>query len=272
MPWPTSSRACSGLTPGADRCAAAGAAALHHQLVDDQIERARLARRARGTCASCSSAATPDHLLSRGMVVLADDLLWSTRIAEAVAAGRRHGRHARKRRGAGYRSWRPHELADEATLAAAIVDLAGRRFDAGGRHRTPARVAPAGHGRASQHDDQLTRRRALAAGARPGLLLPEVLHRPALGSSRAGWTPPRCTGRRREHDHRSGAFCGAPGPGPGSRGRAGQRHARGRRSRARVAGRLPAVVTSAQLLVVPAHWAAHLRRPAWRRRRRQAPG
>jgi DNA-binding NarL/FixJ family response regulator len=57
-----------------------------------------------------------------------------------------------------------HELADQATLGGAIVDLAGRRFDAvsaiGLLHASHLPVMAV-----SQHDDQLTRRRALAAGA-----------------------------------------------------------------------------------------------------------
>jgi DNA-binding NarL/FixJ family response regulator len=97
------------------------------------------------------------------MVVLADDLMWSTRIAEAV---RRAGGTA-VTLGSDAElaiALEAHELADQATLGGAIVDLAGRRFDA---------VAAIGHLHASrlpvmavaQHDDQLTRRRALAAGA-----------------------------------------------------------------------------------------------------------
>jgi DNA-binding NarL/FixJ family response regulator len=97
------------------------------------------------------------------MVVLADDLLWSTRIAEAV---RRAGGTA-VTLGSDAElaiALEAHELADEATLGGAIVDLAGRRFDAvaaiGRLHASRLPVMAV-----AQHDDQLTRRRALAAGA-----------------------------------------------------------------------------------------------------------
>ena len=89
--------------------------------------------------------------------------MWSTRIAEAV---RRSGGAAVTLRTDAELAvaLEAHELADEATLAGAIVDVAARRFDA---------VVAIGRLRASrlpvmavaQHDDQLTRRRALAAGA-----------------------------------------------------------------------------------------------------------
>jgi DNA-binding NarL/FixJ family response regulator len=97
------------------------------------------------------------------MVVLADDLLWSTRIAEAV---RRAGGTAVTLGSAAELAiaLEAHELADEATLGGAIVDLAGRRFDAvaaiGRLHASRLPVMAV-----AQHDDQLTRRRALAAGA-----------------------------------------------------------------------------------------------------------
>jgi DNA-binding NarL/FixJ family response regulator len=97
------------------------------------------------------------------MVVLADDLLWSTRIAEAV---RRAGGTA-VTLGSDAElaiALEAHELADQATLGGAIVDLAGRRFDAvaaiGRLHASRLPVMAV-----AQHDDQLTRRRALAAGA-----------------------------------------------------------------------------------------------------------
>lgn len=97
------------------------------------------------------------------MVVLADDLLWSTRIAEAV---RRAGGTA-VTLGSDAElaiALEAHELADQATLGGAIVDLAARRFDAvaaiGRLHASRLPVMAV-----AQHDDQLTRRRALAAGA-----------------------------------------------------------------------------------------------------------
>ncbi len=89
--------------------------------------------------------------------------MWSTRIAEAVR--RAGGAAVTLRTDAELAvALEAHELADEATLAGAIVDVAARRFDA---------VTAIGRLRASrlpvmavaQHDDQLTRRRALAAGA-----------------------------------------------------------------------------------------------------------
>jgi DNA-binding NarL/FixJ family response regulator len=97
------------------------------------------------------------------MVVLADDLLWSTRIAEAVR--RAGGTAVTLGSDAELAIAREaHELADEATLGGAIVDLAGRRFDAvaaiGRLHASRLPVMAV-----AQHDDQLTRRRALAAGA-----------------------------------------------------------------------------------------------------------
>ena len=97
------------------------------------------------------------------MVVLADDLLWSTRIAEAV---RRAGGTAVTLGNDAELAiaLEAHELADQATLSGAIVDLAGRRFDAvaaiGRLHASRLPVMAV-----AQHDDQLTRRRALAAGA-----------------------------------------------------------------------------------------------------------
>jgi len=97
------------------------------------------------------------------MVVLADDLLWSTRIAEAVR--RAGGTPVTLGSDAELAiALEAHELADKATLGGAIVDLAGRRFDAvaaiGRLHASRLPVLAV-----AQHDDQLTRRRALAAGA-----------------------------------------------------------------------------------------------------------
>ena len=97
------------------------------------------------------------------MVVLADDLMWSTRIAEAV---RRAGGTAVSL-GSGAELaivLEAEDLAERASLSGAIVDMAGRRFDAIAAitllaaARQPV-IAVA------QHDDQLTRRRAREAGA-----------------------------------------------------------------------------------------------------------
>lgn len=97
------------------------------------------------------------------MVVLADDLMWSTRISEAV---RRAGATAV------HLATEPelelaieaHALGDRPSLRGAVVDLAGRRFD--GITAIEA-ITAAGLPvlAVAQHDDQLTRKRALAAGA-----------------------------------------------------------------------------------------------------------
>ena len=89
--------------------------------------------------------------------------MWSTRIAEAVR--RAGGTAVTLRTDAEVAvALEAHELADEATLAGAIVDVAARRIDAvaaiGRLHALPLPVMAV-----AQHDDQLTRRRALAAGA-----------------------------------------------------------------------------------------------------------
>lgn len=97
------------------------------------------------------------------MVVLADDLVWATRITEAV---RRAG-------GRGLRLGSEEELAvaleayrleDQQTIHGAIVDLAARRFDG---VSAIEQVTDAGLPvvAVAEHDDQLTRKRALAAGA-----------------------------------------------------------------------------------------------------------
>jgi DNA-binding NarL/FixJ family response regulator len=97
------------------------------------------------------------------VVVLADDLMWATRIAEAV---RRAG-------GRGVRLGSEEELAvaleayrleDRQTIHGAIVDLAARRFDG---VLAIEQVTDAGLPvvAVAEHDDQLTRKRALAAGA-----------------------------------------------------------------------------------------------------------
>jgi DNA-binding NarL/FixJ family response regulator len=98
-----------------------------------------------------------------GVVVLADDLMWSTRIAEAVLrAGARPvtlGSDADLAI-----ALEACRLEEQATLGGAIVDMSGRRFDAAAaiRQIKGARLPVMA---VAQHDDQVTRRRALEAGA-----------------------------------------------------------------------------------------------------------
>lgn len=94
----------------------------------------------------------------RRVAVLADDLIWASRL---VAAVQRAGAEP-------VRSTRPAELdpllADD-SLAAVVVDLGGRTYDG-----VDAVRRAAGSGRpvlaVGQHEDLELRRRALAAGAR----------------------------------------------------------------------------------------------------------
>jgi len=97
------------------------------------------------------------------VVVLADDLMWSTRIIEAV---RRAG-------GSAVQLSSEQELAvaleaygvgDVRPISGAIVDLAARRFDAVAaiERVSQARLPVIA---VAEHDDQLTRKRALDAGA-----------------------------------------------------------------------------------------------------------
>jgi CheY-like chemotaxis protein len=104
-----------------------------------------------------------DHLLTRTLLVIADDLMWSTRLAEAV------------RRAGGQPvvlatdmelaiALDAHDMGDEASASGAIVDMGCRRMDAAAAiERVAAARLPVIA--VAQHDDQLTRRRALAAGA-----------------------------------------------------------------------------------------------------------
>jgi len=97
------------------------------------------------------------------VVVVADDLMWATRITEAV---RRAG-------GSAVRldsetelavALEAQELGDERSISGAIVDLAARRFDGVvAIERVSAARLPVIA--VAEHDDQLTRKRALAAGA-----------------------------------------------------------------------------------------------------------
>ena len=97
------------------------------------------------------------------MVVLADDLMWSTRLAEAV---RRAGGSAVQLSSGSELAiaLEAYEVGDVRTIGAAIVDLAARRFD------PVAAIERIGAARlpviaVAEHDDQLTRKRALKAGA-----------------------------------------------------------------------------------------------------------
>ena len=97
------------------------------------------------------------------MVVLADDLMWSTRIIEAVrrAGGSAVQLSSEQELAVALEAY---EVGDVRTISGAIVDLAARRFDAVAaiervrQARLPV-IAVA------EHDDQLTRKRALDAGA-----------------------------------------------------------------------------------------------------------
>jgi CheY-like chemotaxis protein len=97
------------------------------------------------------------------VVVLADDLMWSTRIGEAV---RRAGATAVHLSSASELAMaiEAYVLGDRPSLRGAVVDLAAQRFDgiAAVEAVSTARLPVIA---VAQHDDQLTRRRALAAGA-----------------------------------------------------------------------------------------------------------
>lgn len=97
------------------------------------------------------------------MVVIADDLIWSTRIAEAVMrAGGRPVRLATEAELAV--ALEATALEDEQTIHGAVVDLASRRFDGvAAIERVAAARLPVIA--VAEHDDQLTRKRALNAGA-----------------------------------------------------------------------------------------------------------
>jgi DNA-binding response OmpR family regulator len=97
------------------------------------------------------------------VVVLADDLMWSTRITEAV---RRAGGSA-VQLGSDEElaiALEAYELGDRQSISGAIVDLAARRFDgvAAIERVSGARLPVIA---VAEHDDQLTRKRALKAGA-----------------------------------------------------------------------------------------------------------
>ena len=97
------------------------------------------------------------------MVVLADDLMWSTRIAEAVrrAGGRSVALGSDEELAVALEAY---QLEDQQTIHGAIVDLAARRFDG---VSAIEQVTDAGLPvvAVAEHDDELLRKRALAAGA-----------------------------------------------------------------------------------------------------------
>ena len=114
----------------------------------------------RGTCSGISPPALTEIAQThRTVVVLADDLIWATRLTDAIT-------------GAGARPVRVRRLADLAENLAragtgegfAIIDLTARAYDAVEAIRAAvgsgARVVVVG-----QHDDVTLRRAALAAGA-----------------------------------------------------------------------------------------------------------
>jgi hypothetical protein len=89
------------------------------------------------------------------VVVLAQDLIWATRLVSLVEAAGGHGKHARTM---------PEFDREAAAAARAIVDLTARNYDpiAAIERGTAAGLEVIGVG---QHDDVSLRRRALAAGA-----------------------------------------------------------------------------------------------------------
>jgi hypothetical protein len=104
-----------------------------------------------------------DHLLTGAVVVVADDLMWSSRIGEAV---RRAGAQPVVL-GTGDElavALEAQEVGDRPSISGAVVDMAARRVDpADAIERIHAARLPVIA--VAQHDDQVTRRRALAAGA-----------------------------------------------------------------------------------------------------------
>ena len=106
-----------------------------------------------GSATPGSGSATPSSVGAPIVVVLADDLIWATRLADAVTA-------------AGGQPLRARRLESLEALAAshAIVDLTARAYDGVAAVRlvasTGARVVAVG-----QHDDAALRRAAIEAGA-----------------------------------------------------------------------------------------------------------
>ena len=97
------------------------------------------------------------------MIVVADDLMWSTRITEAV---RRAGGSAVPLSTATELdlALEAYELGDVNSISGAVVDLAVRRLDGvvAIEHIAAARLPVIA---VAEHDDQVTRKRALRAGA-----------------------------------------------------------------------------------------------------------
>lgn len=104
-----------------------------------------------------------DRLLTTAVVVVADDLMWSTRLAEAVR--RAGGEPVVLATDAELAiALEAQDIGDRPSLGGAVVDMAARRLDAVAaiERVTAARLPVIA---VAQHDDQLTRRRASAAGA-----------------------------------------------------------------------------------------------------------
>lgn len=104
-----------------------------------------------------------DGLLSGAILVLADDLMWSTRISEAVQ--RAGGQTVGLKTGAELDiALQAHDLDEHQSISGAVVDLAARRFDgvAAVEKVHAARLPVIA---VAEHDDQVTRKRALSAGA-----------------------------------------------------------------------------------------------------------
>lgn len=101
------------------------------------------------------SQAGQERAPGRRVVVLAQDLIWATRLVSLVEAGGGHGKHAKTMR----------EFDRETRCAdRAIVDLTARNYDpiAAVEHGTSAGLDVICVG---QHEEVSLRRRALAAGA-----------------------------------------------------------------------------------------------------------
>lgn len=104
-----------------------------------------------------------DHLLTSTVVVVADDLMWSTRLAEAVR--RAGGEPVVLATDAELAiAIDAQDIGDRPSLGGAVVDMAARRIDVvAAIERVKAARLPVIA--VAQHDDQVTRRRATAAGA-----------------------------------------------------------------------------------------------------------
>jgi DNA-binding response OmpR family regulator len=95
--------------------------------------------------------------------VLADDLMWSTRITEAIrrAGGRAVALSTDMELGVALDAY---AMGDRQRIDGAVVDLAARRIDGvAAIERVHAACLPVIA--VAEHDDQVTRKRALSAGA-----------------------------------------------------------------------------------------------------------